>query len=109
MEAVDNRRGHRSLLIYLSVAYAFTWLLWVPPLLDALPRGWALPSPDKYAQLAAEGFANNRHVLLAVTFSVAVYGPLLGALIATCHERGSHGVRELLARIFNPESRLAGT
>jgi uncharacterized protein len=102
MEAVDNRRGHRSLLIYLSVAYAFTWLLWVPPLLDALPRGWALPSPDKYAQLAAEGFVNNRHVLLAVTFSVAVYGPLLGALIATGHERGSHGVRELLARIFNP-------
>jgi uncharacterized protein len=77
-------------------------LLWVPPLLDALPRGWALPSPYKYAQLAAEGFANNRHVLLAVTFSVAVYGPLLGALIATGHERGSHGVRELLARIFNP-------
>jgi hypothetical protein len=81
MEAVDNRRAGRSLLIYLSVAYAFTWLLWVPPLLDALPRGWALPSPDKYPPLAAEGFVDNRHLLLALTFSVAVYGPLLGALI----------------------------
>ena len=102
MNAVDNRRGQRSLLIYLVVAYAFTWLLWVPPLLDALPRGWALPSPDKNAQLAVEGFANNRHLLLALTFSVAVYGPLLGALIATGNERGSHGVRDLLARTFDP-------
>ena len=38
MDAVDNRREHRSLLIYLAVAYAFTWLLRVPPL-PALPRG----------------------------------------------------------------------
>jgi uncharacterized protein len=102
MDAVDNRREHRSLLIYLSVAYLFTWLLWVPPLLEALPRRWALPSPDKYAQLAVEGFADNQHLLLALVFSVAVYGPLLGALIATGHERGSHGVRALLARTFDP-------
>lgn len=102
MDAVDNRREHRSLLIYLSVAYLFTWLLWVPPLLEALPRGWAMPSPDKYAQLAVEGFADNQHLLLALVFSVAVYGPLLGALIATGHERGSHGVRALLARTFDP-------
>ena len=102
MDAVDNRREHRSLLTFLSVAYLFTWLLWIPPLLEALPRGWALPSPDRYAQLAAEGFADNRHLLLALTFSIAVYGPLLGALIATGRERGSRGVRDLLARTFNP-------
>lgn len=102
MDAVDNRRGRGSLLIYFVVAYAFTWLLWVPPLLAALPRGWAMPSPDNYAQLAAEGFADNQHLLLALVFSVAVYGPLLGALIATGQERGSHGVRDLLARTFNP-------
>jgi hypothetical protein len=83
MDAVDNRMGHRSLPVYFIVAYAFTWLLWVPPLLNALPRGWAMPSPDNYAHLAAEGFTNERHLLLALTFSVAVYGPLLGALIAT--------------------------
>ena len=29
MEAVGNRRRQRTLLIYLGVAYAFTWLLWV--------------------------------------------------------------------------------
>jgi membrane protease YdiL (CAAX protease family) len=106
MDAVDNRRGRRSLPVYFFVAYAFTWLLWVPPLLDALPRGWAMPSPDNYAHLAADGFANNRHLLLALTFSVAVYGPLLGALIATGYERGSHGVRDLLARTFNPRVAL---
>ena len=97
-----NSRGPRSLLIYLVVAYAFTWLLWVPPLLAALPEGWAMPSPDSYAELATEGFAGSRHLLLAVTFSVAVYGPLLGALIATGYERGSRGVRDLLARTVDP-------
>lgn len=102
MEAVDNRRGHRSLLVYLFVAYAFTWLLWIPALLDALPRGWAMPSPDQYALLAAKGFADNRHLLLALAFSVAVYGPLLGALVATGYEHGSQGVRDLLAWTFNP-------
>lgn len=101
MVAVDSRRGHQSLLIYLVVAYAFTWLLWVPPLLDAMPRGWAMPSPDRYGQLATEGLVGSRHLLLAVTFSVAVYGPLLGALIATGYERGSQGVRDLLARTVN--------
>lgn len=78
MGAVDDRRGRRSLLLYFVVAYAFTWLLWVPPLLDALPRGWAMPSPDRYAHFAVEGFAGDRHLLLAVVFTVAVYGPLLG-------------------------------
>lgn len=102
MEAVDSRRRHRSLVLYLFVSYAFTWLLWVPPLLDALPRGWAMPSPDQYAHFAAEGFAGTWHLLLAATFSVAVYGPLLGALIATGYERGSQGVRDLLAWTFNP-------
>ena len=103
MTAVHQGRGHRSsLLLYFVVAYAFTWLLWVPPLLDAMSRGWAMPSPDKYAQLAAEGFADNRHLLLALVFSVAVYGPLLGALIATGRESGSHGVRDLLARTVDP-------
>jgi hypothetical protein len=102
MEAVDNRRGHRSLLVYLFVAYAFTWLLWIPALLDALPRGWAMPSPDQYALLAAKGFADNRHLLLALAFSVAVYGPLLGALVATGYEHAAQGVRDLLAWTFNP-------
>lgn len=102
MKADANSRGQRSLLIYLGVAYTFTWLLWVPPLLDALHEGWAMPSPDRYAQLATEGFAGSRHLLLAVTFGVAVYGPLLGALIATGYERGADGVRDLLARTVNP-------
>lgn len=102
MGAVDDRRGRRSLLLYFVVAYAFTWLLWVPPLLDALPRGWAMPSPDRYAHFAVEGFAGDRHLLLAVVFTVAVYGPLLGALIATSREQGAQGVRNLLAKTFNP-------
>ena len=61
-----------------------------------------MPSPDKYGQLAADGFADNQHFLLALVFGVAVYGPLLGALIATGRERGSHSVRDLLARTVDP-------
>lgn len=101
METAAKRRK-RSIPIYLLVANLFTWLLWIPPLIVALPRGWAMPSPNNYAQLVGAGFAGNQHVLLALTFSIAVYGPLLGALIATGYEQGSHGVRDLLARTFDP-------
>jgi hypothetical protein len=40
-------------------------------------------------------------VTLAVIFSLAVYGPLIGACLALAYERGSAEVRELLANTFD--------
>jgi membrane protease YdiL (CAAX protease family) len=70
-------------------------------LLIAIRQGLVLPSPDNYARLAAEGFASGQHVMLALMFSLAVYGPLLGACLALAFEQGSKGVRELLANSFD--------
>ncbi len=72
-------------------------MLWIPPLLIATREGYILPSPDQYARLAADGFSGSRHVLLAIMFSLAVYGPLIGALLALAVEQGRSGVRALLA------------
>jgi NAD(P)-dependent dehydrogenase (short-subunit alcohol dehydrogenase family) len=96
---ITNGSGHAMFVTgdvtNLFVAYLFTWLLWVPTLLDALPRGWALPSPDNYAQLAAEGFADNHHLLPALVFSVAVFGPIARGADLNRPRRGSQGVRDL--------------
>lgn len=92
-----------SVVLYLVVAYGFTWLLWLLPLLVAFPRGWVMPSPDNYPRLVAEGFAGVDHLLLAAVFTAAVYGPLLGAMAATTRDTGSRGVRDLLARTVDPK------
>jgi len=91
----------QSLFIYLIVAFLWTWALWIPSALSAIQQGLVLPSPDNYARLATEGFAGGQHVMLAAIFSLAVYGPLIGACLALAFEQGRSGVRELLANTFN--------
>ena len=102
MEPLAPQRKTRSLIIFFLIANLWTWLLWVPTLLSALRKGWLMPSPDNYGRLAEGGFFGPQHLLLAFLFSIAVYGPLLGAIIATAYERGGQGVRALLANTFNP-------
>jgi uncharacterized protein len=96
MERKLTLKERQALLLYLIVANVWTWALWMPTLLIAIRRGLVLPSPDNYARLAAEGFSDGQHVMLAILFSLAVYGPLVGACLAMAFERGSKGVRELL-------------
>lgn len=101
MEPLAPPKEKQGLLLYLIVANLWTWVLWIPPLLVARREGYVLPSPDQYARLAAEGFSGSRHVALAIMFSLAVYGPLVGALLALAFEQGLSGVRALLANTFH--------
>ncbi len=102
MERKHSLKERQALLLYLIVANVWTWALWIPPLLSAIRQGLVLPSPDNYTRLAAEGFSSGQHVMLAIIFSLAVYGPLIGACLALAYEHGSKGVRELLANTFDP-------
>lgn len=104
MQPPAPRKEKPAMLLFLFAANVWTWLLWIPPVMTALRQGWAMPSPDNYARLASEGFTGSQHLLLAVIFSLAVYGPLVGALLATAAEQGWRGARELLARSLNPRA-----
>lgn len=101
METTAPRRERSAAMLYLFIAYGWTWLLWVPPLLAAQPKNWLMPSPNNYARLVTDGFASSQHMLLALLFSLAVYGPLLGSLAATRLEQGAPGVRALLRSTTN--------
>lgn len=101
MERKHTLKERQALLLFLIVANVWSWVLWIPPLLIAIRQGLVLPSPDNYARLAAEGFASGQHGMLALIFSVAVYGPLIGACLALAYEQGSKGVRVFLANTFD--------
>lgn len=72
-------RRNRALLLYVFIAYGFTWSVWFP-FLQAATTG-ALPSN-------------------AFLFYLAAAGPLIAALVAEWYERGLAGVADLLARLI---------
>jgi uncharacterized protein len=69
-----------KLRIYLLVSFGFTWLLWMPLLLE---RQWNLTL-----------------LLLPGQFYLASFGPLLGAVAACLMTEGCGGLRRWLARTF---------
>jgi uncharacterized protein len=73
-------RRTRALVIYVAVAYGFTWLVWLPYVRAAL-QGTAAPNPFLYYLAAA--------------------GPLLAAVVAEWYERGVAGITDLLSRLTN--------
>lgn len=83
------------------IAYLWTWLLWLPPLLIAQRNGWLLPSPDNYGRLIQEGFASGQHAVLSFIFSLGVYGPLLGALWGNRQKEGWQGLKTLGSRLLD--------
>jgi len=88
----------RHLVIFLLLAWGITWLCWIPTLLIADSRGYILPTIPKIDQLLAEGFKDPQHVLLSLVFSLGVYGPLVGALVATYRHAERKGLADLVAR-----------
>ena len=83
---------------YTLLAYALTWLGWIPALVIAGRKGYLLPYAANYAQLAREGFSNAEHAVLSLAFALAVYGPIIAAVAVTIVDRGPAGVRELMRR-----------
>jgi len=80
VHAFDN--SHRNVVWFFVIAYAFSWLFWVPQALAA--RGAALP-----AGLLA---------FLDSPLNPAAFGPLVSALVLSLAEGGWRGVLGLLKR-----------
>jgi hypothetical protein len=88
--------------VYLTLSYSITWLCWIPTLLIANQRGYLLPTIANFGKLAQSGFSDPQHVVISIIFSIAVYGPLIAALVATLLETGKYGLVELLGRMALP-------
>lgn len=90
---------HRhTLAVYVALTFTITWLCWIPPLVIARRQGYLLPTIDNFVALAEAGYSGPRHRLIAWIFRLGVYGPLVGALVATALEDGGAGLRDLARR-----------
>jgi len=78
-----------------SVANVFTWLGWLPTLIISSQQGYPLPVIANFREWLQTGFPNPQRSFLTLAFALAVYGPLLAALIATALETGKEGLAEL--------------
>lgn len=97
-QTIERFRRH-PIAIYLILAYGITWILWVPSMIIATRQGYLLPTIDNIPLLVQNGFADARHLVVSVAFSLAVYGPLVGALVSTSLDGGKVGINELWARM----------
>ena len=93
----DQNRS-ASLVVFLLLAFGITWLGWIPALVIADSQGYRLPTIANFNQVLQAGFTNSEHVLLSIMFSLAVYGPLVGGLVATRIDSGEEGLTDLLKR-----------
>jgi len=90
----------RSIALYLLLANGLTWLGWIPSLVISQRQGYLLPMMDAYGALAEQGFDGPGHVAVSLLFSLAVYGPLVAALVATSAQGGREAIGRLLAGVF---------
>jgi len=81
---LDSRRG--NLWLYFSVAFAFSWIFWVPL---ALISAGLLSAPVSLVDF------------LFSPFNPAAFGPLVSAFSLTYFYEGSDGVKDLLRRGIN--------
>jgi membrane protease YdiL (CAAX protease family) len=92
-------------MLYLAVAYAWTWTCWAVAYALARPADGLLPTSDRVAEALAswvrDGFDGPRHVAAIVVFTAAVYGPVLGAKIALIVESGPRAPLPLLRRTLH--------
>ena len=95
----DNWFNKHPIATYLILANGITWLGWIPALFIASKQGYLLPTMDGFAAFVRSGFSDINHVIVVVVFSLAVYGPIIGALIVTRMVSGKVGVTELWGKI----------
>nr|MDO8099126.1 type II CAAX endopeptidase family protein [Candidatus Njordarchaeota archaeon] len=89
----------RPLFAYFVLAFAITWMCWIPTEIVAAMQGYVLPGAGTFVQLIQLGFVNAQHIAISVLFSIGVYGPFLAAIIVTSAEKGKNGLHELFGRI----------
>lgn len=94
------RKYHKySLATYLLLANGITWLCWIPGIVIGAQQGYIMPNFDTNAALLKSGFANAQHLWLGIAFQFGVYGPLIGALVATWMDAGREGLADLWRRM----------
>ena len=59
-----------------------------------------MPTINTYATIIQTGFVNSQHLFVSLAFFLGVYGPLIGALVATWLAEGKEGLFELWGRII---------
>ena len=97
--ADSNSSGRRALWTYLIVAYGVSWLCWMPSLVLSTREGYPLPTIDRLISQPGFAFADTRHVALSALFSLAVYGPLLGGIVATRFSGERQSILEFWRRV----------
>jgi membrane protease YdiL (CAAX protease family) len=98
--------NRRATLTYLIIALGFTWVCWLPALLWSGQHDLPLPTFTTLWTQEPFSFASSQHRWYSLLFTVAVYGPLLGGLVATYMSAGKAGLQGLLRRMFR--WRIAG-
>jgi membrane protease YdiL (CAAX protease family) len=91
-EAAPQRSG---LWIYFLLANIITWLGWIPALLITTHKGYPLPTIDYLTTHSGFQFVNAEHFWLTIAFTLAVYGPFIGACAALWRENGKQGLLSL--------------
>lgn len=87
----------RHLIVYVLVAYALTWALWIPPLVYSASSGWTIPS---IAQgLGSWSELTQLQLTMAVCFQLAVYGPFVAALVVLLRGRNRDELRRWVSSL----------
>ncbi len=85
---------------YIIIAYGITWLGWIPTLIISSKQGYLLPTIDGFSTFVQAGISDTNHLIVTIGFSLAIFGPLIGALIVTRLDSGKVGIAELWGRII---------
>ncbi len=68
--------------VYYVTTLAVTWSLWIISMLIAVSRSVSIPYNEGFYSIVTKGFASSDQAILYIVFSLAVYGPALGALVS---------------------------
>jgi len=82
-----KNRERLPVSVFFVLAYGITWICWISSMLVARAGGYLLPTMANFFQLRQEGFEGSGHLWTSVLFSFAVYGPLIGAVVASLLEK----------------------
>lgn len=88
------------MVVFLILSNGITWVCWIPAIIIGTRQGYILPTINTYATIIQTGFVNSQHLFVSIAFFLGVYGPLIGALVATWLAEGKEGLFELWGRII---------
>lgn len=91
---MDSKK-RKAFWLYVFLAYAITWIPWVPAEVYAAQRGYVMPNPQTIPQLIENGFQDDTHLTLALLTMISIFlpGTVIGAIVAQLYESGKAGLR----------------